>query len=144
MENFFENHIKMFGIIELIVVTLTMPLFVVALVHVLRGNKQRFVIVVASFILLMYFFYYLYIINFYKRGMQGRTGIWGLILYSVSIILFESIHWGIAYTYFECSSTSPFKGSPPPSRQKIIGLRICFAIGLVLIVVSGTSSLIES
>jgi len=58
--------------------------------------------------------------------------------------MFESIHWGIAYTYFECSSTSPFNGSPPPSRQKIIGLRILFAIGLILIVISGTSSLINS
>jgi len=140
MASFFNDHTKIFGLIEAFVVTLTMPLFVVALVHALRGNKQRFAILVTSSILLMYVFYYCFIFLF----SFNKESIWGLILYSASIIMFESIHWGIAYTYFECSSTSPFNGSPTPSRKKIIGLRICFSIGLILIVISGTSSLIKS
>ncbi len=68
MESFFDNHTKIFGLIEVFIVTLTMPLFVVALVHALRGNKQRFAILVTSSILLMYVIYYCYIFYFYQQG----------------------------------------------------------------------------
>ena len=68
MESFFDDHTKIFGLIEVVVVLLTMPLFVVALVHALRGNKQRFAILVTSSILLMYFVYLSYIYHFSKQG----------------------------------------------------------------------------
>ena len=105
MDQYFNDHPKTFAVIEVSIVTVTLPLFVATLVHALRGNKEKFVIIISSLLLLMYAVYYCYVFV-YSRNF--RNGIWGNVLYSLSIVMFECIHWGIAYTYFECSSTSPF------------------------------------
>jgi len=142
MENYFNTHPVVFAAFEAFIVTLTLPLFVAVLVHVLRGNREGFVILMASLVLLMYAVYYDYIYNY---AINGRSSISeSNIPYELSVMMFLSIHWGIAYTYFECSSTLTSKGNPPPSRNKIIGLRIWLVTVLILILCSGTYPIITS
>ena len=112
MEAFWADHVDLFGIITASLMTLTLPLFVAVLVNVLRGNKERLVILVTSLLLLVYAFYYGYVYVFTQ--VEKAAGVWADALYAISIILFEVIHWLIAYAYFECSSTCPLQHSPAP------------------------------
>ena len=106
MNQYFNEHPKIFALIQIVVVTSTLPLFVATLVHALRGNKEKFVIIISALQLLMYAAYYCY--TFFALFMSPNNRFWVNVFYSLSIALFEGIHWGIAYAYFECSSKSPF------------------------------------
>jgi hypothetical protein len=68
LEKYFDDHPMVVAAFEAFVVTLTLPLFVAALVHVLRGNREGFVILMTSLVLLMYAVYYVYIYNFAVNG----------------------------------------------------------------------------
>jgi hypothetical protein len=137
MEAFFDDHRTIFAIIIALLETLTLPLFVAALVHVLRGNREGFVILMTSLVILMYLMYYGFIYSFVWRGRDEIAH--GNKMYCLSIMMYVLIHWAIAYTYFECASTFTPKGSPPPSRKKIIGLRILLATGCIFILFTFTN-----
>ncbi len=66
MDQYFDNHPKTFAIIEVSIVTVTLPLFVATLVHALRGNKEKFVIIISSLLLLMYGVYYCFLFAYSK------------------------------------------------------------------------------
>lgn len=142
IESFCENNREAFCWMTAAFVGLTLPLFVANLVHAYRGNRQKFVIIFSSLIIVQYLIYFCFI---YEYAKNRENDFFGKLYYSLSLIAFEGIHWGIAYTYFECSSTSPYRGNHAvKAHPKPIKLRVIFVLGLLLIVVTGCFSFYNS
>lgn len=63
-------------------------------------------------LILLYAPYYGYVYVYIQT--EESTGVWAESLYAISLILFEVIHWLIAYAYLECSSTCPLNRKMAP------------------------------
>lgn len=81
------------------------PMYIACIVHAVRGNGQKFVILSSALILIGYFFYLCYIVA-YAFGLGYATV--GKLFYCLFINMLSLFHWIIASTYFECAIMNPF------------------------------------
>jgi hypothetical protein len=81
------------------------PFFVIALVHAIRGNRQKLPIQLSLMVLLNYIVYLIYIITF---AVGDGYNFMGAFFYYLTLVIFSLVHWVIAHTYFECACVNPF------------------------------------
>ena len=105
MEAYFEFHRKTFFLITFGVTSLPVPALVAALVHTIRGNRNKVPIVVICGIFASWLFYGAYM---YEYAIYNAYQWQGGVCWYLAMNSFASYHWFIAYLYYECASINPF------------------------------------
>ena len=101
INDYFAEHTTFFWGMLLFSTCSGFLLFIISLIHVVRGTKYNYVVMINTAIIVDIACYIIFVI---MTKHEQKENIW----YFLSVATFVTYHWALSHTYFTCALELPY------------------------------------